>query len=136
MKEFRVILVDDNEPFRKALKNLLVFEFGAKIIGEAANGEEFNKLDNVHEADIIFMDIMMPGINGIELTQKSLWKYPHLKIVAITMHSDKVYIKSLIEAGFKGCILKTDLVSGISKALQNILKGGLYFPSEINLFSE
>lgn len=136
MKEFKAILVDDNEPFRKAIKNLLVYEFGAKIIGEASNGEEFNSLENIHEADIIFMDIMMPDINGIALTQKALWRYPHLKIIAITMHSDKVYIKSLIEAGFKGCILKTDLVSGISKALQHVLKGGLYFPSEMNLFSE
>jgi DNA-binding NarL/FixJ family response regulator len=129
----KIIIVDDNEPFRKALKILLTKEFQAEIIGEASNGEEFLQLTNLYLADIILMDVMMPGIDGITLAQKVLWKKPELKIIAITMHTDKVYLISLIGAGFRGCIFKTNLFNDINNALNTVLEGHLSFPKNINV---
>lgn len=133
METLKIALVDDNEPFRKALKNLLVKEFNADIIGEASSAEEFEKLAGFRNADIILMDVMMPEVDGITLAKKVLWKYPYLKIIAITMHTDKVYLTSLIEAGFKGCIFKTSIFDDLGHAIETVLHGQLYFPKNITL---
>lgn len=133
METLKIALVDDNEPFRKALKNLLVIEFSADIIGEASSADEFEKIKGFHNADIILMDVMMPEVDGISLAKKILWKYPYLKIIAITMHTDKVYLISLIEAGFRGCIFKTSIFDDLGKAIELVQKGQLYFPKNITI---
>lgn len=129
----KIILVDDNDPFREALKKVLVNKFNAEIIGEASSGTEFNKLTNLHFADIILMDIMMPDIDGITLTKEALWANNYLKFIAITMHYDKVYLTSLLEAGFKGCVFKSNIFSEISEAIKTVMDGKLYFPNDILL---
>src|SRR5271166_5168802 len=121
MKNIKIILVDDNSGFRECLKTLLVHEHNVTIIGEASNAEEFWKIDKYWLADIILMDIMMPNGNGIDLTKKIRWQYLHLKIIAITMHIDKVYLTSLIQAGFFGCIFKDNLFNTIDKTFHKVL---------------
>jgi len=127
----KVILVDDNESFRKALKNVLEKRYHIQIIGEASCGREFKKLTNLHLAHIILMDVMMPDIDGITLTKSALWGDSHLKFIAITMHFDKVYLTSLIEAGFKGCVFKSNIFREIPNAIQTVMSGKLYFPASI-----
>jgi len=131
METLKIILVDDNEAFRKVFRQLLISKYHAEIIGEASNAEEFKSLKNIHLADLIFMDVMMPGTDGITLTKHILWQFSHLKIIAITMHSDKIYLKSLLEAGFKGCIYKNNLFKEIANAINTVLDKHLYFPNDI-----
>jgi DNA-binding NarL/FixJ family response regulator len=133
MEALKVILVDDNEPFRNALKNVLMNKFHVQIIGEASCGAEFNEFSNLYLADIILMDVMMPDIDGISLTKKALWANNHLKFIAITMHYDKVYLTSLLEAGFKGCVFKSNIFSEISRAIETVMAGKFYFPENILL---
>ena len=135
MSKLKIILVDDNEPFRKALKNLLVKEYNVEIIGEASNAKEFNAFENISLADIIFMDVMIPGTDGISITKKALWENSKLKIIAITMHIDKVYLDSLVCAGFKGCIYKSNLFEDLGKAIEAVLNNKFYFPKNISLSS-
>jgi DNA-binding NarL/FixJ family response regulator len=131
MNALKLILVDDNEPFRMALKNILLNKFNAQIIGEASSGAEFKELTNLHLADIILMDVMMPDIDGITLTKKALWSNSTLKFIAITMHYDKVYLISLLGAGFKGCVFKSNIFSEIGQAVDTVMAGRLYFPKDI-----
>jgi DNA-binding NarL/FixJ family response regulator len=135
MGKLKLILVDDNVSFRKALKSLLEFEYDADIIGEASGGDEFLTLENSFTADIILMDIMMPGKDGIVTAKELLIEYPKLKIIAITGHTDLVYIYKLVCAGFKGCIFKNNLYSEIEVALREVSGGELYFPKEMSLMS-
>ena len=83
--------------------------------------------------DLIFMDIMMPEIDGIELTKKILWINNSLKIIAITMHNDRVYLQTLIEAGFVGCIFKNTLFTELPLAIKTIVEGKRYFPKNITI---
>ena len=131
IKDLKIILVDDNESFRKALRTLLIEQYSVQIIGEAANAEDFWKIKNFHNVNVILMDLMIPKINGLELSRKILWQYRDIKIIAITMHVDKVYLISLIEAGFVGCIFKNDLVKSLILAIDIVIKGGRYFPGNI-----
>lgn len=133
MKSIKIILVDDSDPFRDALKNILVNKFNAEIISEVSSGVEFQRLTNLHHADIILMDVMMPDIDGITLTKKALWHQSTLKFIAVTMHNDKVYLTKLMGAGFKGCVFKSNVFSKISEAISTVMAGNLYFPKEIIL---
>jgi DNA-binding NarL/FixJ family response regulator len=129
----KLILVDDNIPFRSALKKLLEIQYGCEVIAEASNGEEFLKLTNITYADIIIMDLMMPVMDGLTATKKVTWQYPFLSIIAVTMHYDKAYLLDLITRGFKGCIFKSELYDKIHEAIITVLKGNLFFPRELLL---
>jgi DNA-binding NarL/FixJ family response regulator len=131
MKSLKIILVDDNNAFREALKMLLVNQYNAEIIGEASSAEEFWGIKSFIKADIIIMDVMMPGTDGIALTKKIHWDFKDLKILAITLHYDKVYLTSLIEAGFIGCVFKNNLYNEIGTALEAITVGKRFYPENI-----
>lgn len=133
METLKLILVDDNELFRSALKNILKNKFHMQIIGEASCGAEFKKISNLHQANIILMDIMMPDIDGITLTKNALSQNNHLNFIAITMHYDNVYLTSLIEAGFKGCVFKSNIFSEIHNAIETVMADKYYFPKNILL---
>lgn len=133
MKTLNIILVDDNESFREALKKILVTKYNANIVAEASSGEEFQQIQNLRKADIILMDVMIPDIDGIKLTKKALWIDSSLKFIAITLHYDKVYLETLLEAGFKGCIFKNNIFSELEPAIETVLNNRYYFPQNISI---
>lgn len=134
MKGLTFILVDDNITYRKALKTILIKQFDAIILAEASNAEEMLAIQKEYKADIILMDVMMPGKSGIELAKELLWYHDsHLKIIAMTMHVDKIYLTTLLETGFKGCIFKDELAKQLNEALSEVMNGRLYFPNNILL---
>ncbi len=133
MKPLKIILVDDNNAFRDALKSLLINQYSVEIIGEASSADEFWKIKQYYTVDIIFMDVMMPGTDGIALTKKILLHNRHLKILAITLHNEEVYLTSIIEAGFIGCIFKNNLYNEIGSALEAVSKGKRFYPENMIL---
>jgi DNA-binding NarL/FixJ family response regulator len=133
MNPLNIILVDDNDTFREALKKVLITKFNANIVAEASSGAEFQQIQHLRKADVILMDVMIPDIDGITLTKKALWHEPNLKIIAITLHYDKVYLDTLIEAGFKGCIFKNNIFSELELAIETVLNNKYYFPHDITI---
>jgi DNA-binding NarL/FixJ family response regulator len=126
-----VIIVDDNIQFRKNLKKYIESELNCEVIGEASDGEEFLELTNMHSADIILMDIAMERMDGFRATKLAIWKNSQLKIIAVTMHHEKVFLLKLIETGFKGCVFKTEIFKQLPKAIKEVLKGKLFVPDNI-----
>ena len=133
MEKIKIIIADDSPEFRNGLKQFLIQEFPVDIIGEASNGEDFLKLPNLHDAEIILMDIMMPKLNGINATKKLLRENPGLKVIAVTMHAEKAYLIELVNAGFKGCIFKNNIFDEITEAIAKILNNELHFPNNLKL---
>lgn len=133
MKPLKIVLVDDNDAFRTAIKSLLVKEYSAIIIGEASSADEFWNIKEYFTADIIIVDVMMPGTDGIVLTKKILQNNRTLKILAITLHNDRVYLTTIIEAGFIGCIFKNNLYSEIGPALNAAVAGNRFYPENMIL---
>lgn len=129
----KIIIVDDNKSFRDGLKYYLQKDHHYHIIGEANDGSEFLKLKNIHHADVILMDIQMPELNGIKTAKKILWDMNYLKIIAITMYEDKAYLRELIGAGFKGCVIKNKIYEELPQAIDNVSTGNLSFPGNIQL---
>jgi DNA-binding NarL/FixJ family response regulator len=133
MENLKMIIVDDHKVYSSTVKNILQSKYEFWIIEEVCNADELMKLKDFQNADLILMDIMMPGMNGIELTKKILWDYRHLKIVANTMYIDNLYLTTILGAGFKGCISKQYLLENFEECLSKVLGGELYYPKYLNL---
>ena len=129
----KVIIVDDNEIFRKGLKFYLENIKNFQVLNENSDGDEFLESDNMYIADIVLMDIEMPKMNGLEAAKNALWRYSELKIIAITNYKDKAYLSELIGVGFKGCVFKDEIYNELETAINTVLSGDIYYPEDINL---
>jgi len=126
----RIIIVDDHVIFRKGLHTILNEIDSVKVVGEASNGNELLDLLKKQETDIIFMDIKMPYMDGVEATRKVLAKYPQIKVVALTMFEEISYFNQMIEAGASGFLLKKTNTEELEKAIQLVLMDESYFSEE------
>ena len=131
MKKFKVIIVDDHEIFRIGLKLLLNKIDNVEVVAEASNGQEFLELIPKVKADIIFMDISMPILDGIEATEKVLEKYPQLKIIALTTFAKTDYFDEMIYAGIEGFMLKNSGPEDFKNAIEKVMNGGNFFSEEM-----
>jgi DNA-binding NarL/FixJ family response regulator len=134
MKKNRIIVVDDHEIFRKGLRLVMSKFDHAEIVAEATNGQEFLDMLPSVEADIIFMDIQMPQMNGIDATIKALEMKPDLKVVALSMFGEEKYLQSMLEAGASGFMLKNIDKDKLYKAIEVIASGNNYFSEELLVF--
>ena len=127
----KIIIVDDHFIFRNGLKDLLVEIPDVEIIGEASSGEEFLEMLPASKPDIVFMDIKMPGLSGIETTRKALEIMPDLKILALSMFGENEYVEEMLQAGALGYLLKNIGKQELIKAIDNIANEKGYFSDEI-----
>lgn len=132
-KDLKIIVVDDNMVFRKVIRNFLQSEYQYTIIGEASCAGEFFALQNIHAANVVLMDLQMPEADGYFITREILKDYNYLKVIAITMHTDKAYLKELINVGFKGCVFKPDFYQKINEAIISVHENKYYFPRDMKL---
>lgn len=131
MIKHKVILVDDHKLFRDGLKLLLNNSGIADVVAEASNGIEFLEIIETFTDAIVFMDIQMPEMNGIEATIKVLEKYPDLRIIALTMFGEDEYYYQMIEAGVKGFLLKNSDIDEVLEAINTVAKGENCFSKEL-----
>jgi two-component system, NarL family, response regulator LiaR len=131
MNPFSVCIVDDHKLFREGLSILLESLPYIKNVQEASDGYMFLELLNAFKPDLIFMDIGMPGMDGIETTIQALEKYPDLKIIALSMYADEDYYTRMINAGARGFILKNSGMKQVEECLENVISGYNYFSPEI-----
>ena len=126
----KIIIVDDHLIFRKGLNTILNELDNVKVVGEAGNGHELLDLLKKQEADILFMDIKMPGMDGIETTRKVLQKYPAIKVIALTMFDEVSYFNEMTDAGALGFLLKKTTREELDSAIRMVIKGESYFSEE------
>lgn len=131
MQPFSIYLVDDHKLFREGLGMLLSSMPIVSEIVEASSGEEFLEMLVNQKPGLVFMDINMPGIDGIESTRRALEIYPDLKIIALSMFADEDYYTRMINAGAKGFILKNSGIQDVEECIRNVVAGHNYFSPEI-----
>jgi DNA-binding NarL/FixJ family response regulator len=130
-KVWKVIVVDDHNPFRDGLKYVLNQTDNIQVIAEASDGEEFLRIIETTLPDVVLMDISMPRMNGIEATQIAMERYSDLGIIALTMFDDDKYCTKMINAGVKGFLLKESGSEELIKAITSVAEGRSYFTDEI-----
>ncbi len=131
MNTINVFIVDDHEIFRKGLKLLLNEISYVNIVGEATNGVDFiNVLPSINP-DVVFMDIKMPMLNGMETTKKALEINKNLNVIALSMYGDEEHLQAMLDAGAKGFLLKSASREDIEHAIQTVMTGKNYFSEEL-----
>lgn len=123
MQRIRVMIVDDHPVVREGLKQLLALDHDVEIVAECKNGLECLQFIDRVCPDLIFMDVRMPGINGIETTRLVCEKYPRIKVVMLRIYEDDHYVTEAIQAGAKGYVIKKanreDLIKIIRYVMQD-----------------
>lgn len=127
----KILICDDHIAFRKGLNMMLQELPEVNEICEVSDGAQFLNTLIHFLPDLIFLDIRMPVISGIEATIYALKKNPELKIIILTMFGEEKYLKGAIDAGAKGFILKPPTLLQLKEAYQAIMKGGCYFSHEL-----
>jgi DNA-binding NarL/FixJ family response regulator len=130
MEIVKIIIVDDHLIFRKGLNTILNELENVKVVGEAGNGHELLELLKKQDADLIFMDIKMPVMDGIEATRKVLQKYPEIKVIALTMFDEIGYFNEITDAGAMGFLLKKTTREELGSAIEQVMAGESYFSAE------
>lgn len=131
MEKVSLILVDDHQLFREGLHLLLGNLDYIESIREASNVDELFVLLKQSLPDIIFMDIDLPGTDGIEITRQVLKLYPTIRIIALSMYADEDYYSPMIEAGAKGFILKNSGFDDVEISIKRVMAGKNYYSQEI-----
>lgn len=128
----RVLLVDDHGIFRKGVKTLLEEESDILIVAEAESGQQ--ALEKVRDVvpDIVMMDISMPNMTGIEVSQQISKEFKTVKVVMLSMHDNEDYILQSVESGAFGYLLKDTTKDEMLKALRTVATGEKYFNSEVS----
>lgn len=126
-----ILLVDDHTLFRNGLKMLLDTLPGYEVTGEASNGKEFLEMVSRNKYDIVFLDIEMPYINGIDAAKRALDNDPELKIIALSMYGEEEYFDKMVDAGVKGFLLKNSNLQEVKTAITVVMAGGNYFSQEL-----
>ena len=125
--DYKIILVDDHTLFRNGLRGLLEHCTDCHVVGEAASGEEFLAMLDGTDADVVFMDFAMPGLNGAQTTERALARRPDLRIIALSMFGEESYYSRMVEAGARGFLLKDSDVDDVIQAIEAVMAGGSYF---------
>ncbi|MCF6240117.1 MAG: response regulator transcription factor [Bacteroidales bacterium] len=133
MEIIGVIIADDHLIFRKGLSIVLNEIPFVKLIAEASDGNELLNILKKRPADIVLMDINMPGMDGIEATKKMKDKYPETEVIALTMHEEIGYFNKMIEAGAKGFLLKKITKDQLEAAIKAVFYGETFFSEEFVL---
>lgn len=126
MEQISVVIVDDHVVVREGLKQLLEVSEGIRVVGEAGNGLECLRLLEKVQPNLIFMDIKMPGINGIETTRLVCEKYPDARIILLTIYDDDDHVTEGIRAGAKGYVLKNSSREALLSAVHHVMNDEAY----------
>jgi DNA-binding NarL/FixJ family response regulator len=122
----RVLLADDHAVVREGLKSLIEAEPGMEVVGEAADGLSAVALATEHRPDVVVVDVSMPGLNGAAVTRKMRELNPGQRVLALTVHEDRGYLRLLLEAGAAGYVLKRAAAEELVRAIRTVAGGGTY----------
>ncbi len=126
----KIIIVDDHKIFRSGLELILNGISNVKVVASASDGKQLMQILRKTEADIVFMDIRMPEMNGIELTKLIKQKYPDIQVIGLSMFGEVEYFNMMMEAGADGFLLKNTQEDELETAIQIVMDGGCYFSRE------
>ncbi len=129
MDKVKILIVDDHALLREGIRALLGVHDEIEIVGEASDGNESIQKALEFTPDVILMDLVMPGMNGLEAIHHLRKKIPAAKVLVLTQHETKAYILSAVKAGAAGYIPKKALSSELLTAIRTVHMGDSYLYS-------
>ena len=127
----RIVLADDHPIVLTGLRNLIESEPDFAVVGEATSGPEALKVIRDTRPDIAIVDISMPGMSGIVLTRRLSEEAKDVKILMLTLHEDRAYLKQALDAGARGYVVKRSAAANLVSAVRSVIAGGIYIDPAI-----
>lgn len=127
-----IVLADDHNIVRKGLQALLSTEADLKVVGEASDGLEALELVEKLKPDILVLDLMMGGVNGLEVIRQLGKKHPEVGIVVLSMHNDESYVLEALRSGARAYILKDNTMEELVYAIREVHAGRRYLSSPLS----
>jgi DNA-binding NarL/FixJ family response regulator len=130
----RILIVDDHAVVRRGVRSLLESQPGWEISGEAATGREAVDLAGRLRPDVVVMDLSLPGLNGLDATRQILKESPRSEIVVLTMHHSEELARSVLQAGARGYVLKSDADQNLITAIESVRQHKPFLTSTVTEF--
>lgn len=127
----KIVLADDHELMREGLRSLVENQFGMQVIGEAGDGDGVVQLARELKPDVIIMDVGMPGLDGIDATKQIMAESPAIRIIALSMHPNRLYITGMFDAGAYGYLLKGTDSGELKRAIETVMAGEVYISPKV-----
>ena len=122
----RIVLAEDHAVVREGLRAILEAEEDCTVIGEAGDGLEAVQLATSEAPDVLVVDLMMPGLHGLEVIRQVHQQVPETRIVVLSMHDDEAYVLKALRHGASAYVLKRSGASELKKAVQEVVRGRRY----------
>ena len=129
----KIALVDDHTLFRNGLKGLLQTNPNYEIVGDYSDGSQLIAALPTLDVEVVLMDISMPNMDGKTATKLALRQCPELKIIALTMFSERQYIEQMADAGVSGFLNKDSDIKTVFQAIDTLVAGDTFFPDGVEV---
>jgi DNA-binding NarL/FixJ family response regulator len=131
-----VLLVDDHNLVRRGFRRMLEDEPGIQVVGEASDGDEgVEAADRLHPA-VVVMDFALPGMNGAVATRRILKAHPETAVLILSMHSEPSYVRTCLDAGARGYLLKNAMDLERVDAVKRVAAGGRVLDQRLGSLAE
>jgi two-component system response regulator NreC len=121
-----IVLADDHCIVRQGLRALLAAEPGLRVVAEAADGLEALQIVERQRPQVLVLDLIMPSLNGIEVTRQVRQRSPETQVIILSMHSDEAYVLEALRAGAAGYVLKESPIDELLRAIDEVTQGRRY----------
>jgi len=128
----RIILVDDHKITRQGLRSLLDKQQDMEVVAEAEDGRTAVRLVGELSPNVVIMDVTMPDLNGVEATRQIVSQSPDVKIIALSMHSDTLFVTEMLRSGASGYLLKDCAFEELSRAIHAVVAGKTYLSPSVS----
>jgi len=132
MKSVTIVLADDHNVVRQGFRSLLEKQEGFSVIAEASDGLEAVKVTCDLKPDVLLVDLMMPCLNGLEVTRQIGKLSPSTKVIVLSMYMDEPYVIEALQNGAWGYVLKESNISDLIKAIHEVADGRHYLGSPLS----
>ena len=132
MPAIRVLLVDDHKLFRAGIRSLLRAVGGVEVVAEAGDGREALQLIKIHRPDVVLMDIMMPGLNGLDAAAQVARIWPATRVIMLSMNAGEDSVLQTLHAGAAGYLVKTADPAELELAIRAVTRGETFLSSAIS----
>jgi DNA-binding NarL/FixJ family response regulator len=126
MKNLRVVLADGQSLVRAGIRALLERLRGVQVVGEASNGADALRLVARLQPDVVLLDVSMAGLNGVETARRATAQHPRTRVLMVSMHADKEYVRRAFVAGASGYLLKEADPSELEMAVRAVARGEVW----------
>jgi len=132
MKPIRVLLADDHRLVRAGIRSLLGTMSGVKVVAEASDGREAIQLVESHRPHVVLLDIMMPGLNGLDSLVRIAKDFPDSRVIMLTMNTSEEYVLQAMRAGAAGYLLKNGSPAELESAIRSVARGETFLNSAVS----